>query len=189
MRLEGYPKEIILRDGTGVSLRPLRRSDAVLLVEMFERFSEEDRWFIEGNITDFGWVENWLERMDRDKMMSIVAVLEGKIIACGTLNREANRPDYHIGKVRVSVAPLYREQNLATWMLLDLINRSMAAEIEMLLMPLIEDRDSSLIRSIKKLDFKKEAVLIDYAKDRAGTYHNLVLMVKRLHRSWGVSTK
>lgn len=183
--MEEYPKEIILRDGTGVSLRPLRRGDAALLVEMFDRFSEEDRWFIEGKVTDLGWIEHWLKRMDRNKMMSIVAVLEEKIIACGTLNRGSNGPEHHIGKIRVSVVPLFRERNLATWMLLDLINMSMAAEIETLVMPLVEDRDSSLIRSIMKLDFSKEAVLKDYVKDRAGTSHHLALMVKRLHRSWG----
>lgn len=182
--MEDYPKEVILRDGTGVSLRPLQQGDAGPLVEMFNRFSDEDRWFIEGNVTDFGWIENWLKQMDREKMMSIVAVLEEKIIACGTLTRGSTRPEHHIGEVRVSVVPLFREKNLATWMLLDLINMSMAAEIETLLMPLVEDRDSSLIRSIMKLDFTKAAVLKDYVKDGAGTSHNLALMVKRLHRSW-----
>ena len=182
--MEDYPKEVILRDGTGVSLRPLQRGDAGPLVDMFKRFSDEDRWFIEGNVTDLGWTETWLKQIDGDKMLSIVAVLEEKIIACGTLTRELNRPEHHVGKVRVSVVPLFREKNLATWMLLDLINMSMAAEIETLLMPLVEDRDASLIRSISKLGFSKEAVLKDYVKDRAGISHNLALMVKRLHRSW-----
>jgi hypothetical protein len=179
-----YPKEVILRDGTGVSLRPLQRGDASLLVEMFNRFSDEDRWFIEGNVTHLGWTENWLKQIDRDKMLSIVAILEEEIIACGTLTRRLYRPEHHVGKVRVSVVPLFREKNLATWMLLDLINMSMAAEIGTILMPLVEDRDASLIRSIMKLGFSKEAVLKDYVKDRAGISHNLALMVKRLHRSW-----
>jgi hypothetical protein len=183
--VEDYPKEIILKDGTGVSLRPLRQGDAGLLVEMFNRFSEEDRWFIEGDVTDPGWTETWLKRMHKDKMMSIVAVLEEKIIACGTLIRGSHGPEHHIGKVRVSVVPIFREKNLATWMLLDLINMSMEAGIETLVMPLVSDRDASLIRSIMKLEFSKEAVLKDYVKDWAGTSHNLVLMVKHLHRSWG----
>ena len=180
-----YPKEIILKDGTGVSLRPLRQGDAGLLVEMFYRFSDEDRWFIEGDVTDLEWTETWLKRMEKDKMMSVVAVLEEQIIGCGTLIRGATGPEHHIGKVRVSVVPIFREKNLATWMLLDLINMAMTAEIEALVMPLVEDRDSSLIRSIMKLDFSKEAVLKDYVKDWAGTSYNLALMIKRVHRSWG----
>lgn len=184
MVLEDYPKEAILKDGTGVSLRPLREGDESLLLDMFNRFSEEDRWFIKGNVTDLEWVENWVRRMDRDNRMSIVAVLEDKMIACGTLTREQEEAEKHIGKIRVSVVPLFREKHLATWMLLDLINLAMAAGMETLIMPLVEERDSSLIRSITKLDFSKEAVLKDYIKDRAGLPQNLALMVKRLHRVW-----
>jgi len=182
--LEDYPKEVILKDGTGVSLRPLRPGDEALLIAMFSRFSEEDRWFIEGNVTELEWVKNWVKQMDQDNRATIVAVLGDAIIACGTLTREHDEAEKHIGKIRVSVVPRFREKHLATWMLLDLINLAMAAGMETLLMPLVEDRDASLIKSITKLDFSKEAVLKNYIKDRAGTPHNLALMVKRLHRVW-----
>ena len=69
-------------------------------------------------------------------------------------------------------------------MLLDLINLAMAMDLETLIMQLIEDKDSSVIQGVKKLDFIEEAVLKDYVKDRKGTPHNLVIMVKRLHHGW-----
>jgi hypothetical protein len=69
-------------------------------------------------------------------------------------------------------------------MLLDLINLAMAMGLETILMQLVEDRDAALIRSVKKLEFFEKAVLKDYAKDREGNPHNLVIMVKRLHRLW-----
>jgi hypothetical protein len=69
-------------------------------------------------------------------------------------------------------------------MLLDLINLAMAMEVETLVMEMVEERDSSLIRSVKKLDFSEGAVLKDALKDRGGTPHNLVIMVKRLQRLW-----
>jgi hypothetical protein len=184
MVLEDYPKEAILRDGTGVSLRPLCQGDEGLVIEMFNEFSDEDRWFIEGNVTDLGWVEEWVRRMDQNNRMGIVAVLGDNIIACGTLIREHEEAERHVGRIKVSVVPRFREKHLATWMLLDLINQAMAGGMETLIMALVEDRDSSLIRSITKLDFSKEAVLKDYIKDRAGTPHNLAFMVKRLHRVW-----
>ncbi len=55
----------------------------------------------------------------------------------------------------------------------------------------MQDRDAALIRSVKKLEFLEKAVLKDYAKDREGNPHNLVIMVKHLHRLWddvGVAT-
>jgi hypothetical protein len=69
-------------------------------------------------------------------------------------------------------------------MLLGLINLAMGMGLETLIMQLVQDRDAALIRSVKKLEFHEKAVLKDYAKDREGNPHNLVIMLKRLHRLW-----
>lgn len=180
--LEDYPKEVILKDGTGVTLRPLRDGDEDLLFQMFNRLSEDDKWFLDHNVADFGLIENWVRNMDPDRAHSIVAVLGGLIIAHATLLRKYYGAKSHIGNIRISVDPSFRGKHLATWMLLDLINLAMAMGLETLVMQLVEDRDTSLIRSVKKLDFLQKAILKDYAKDREGNPHNLVIMVKRLHR-------
>lgn len=182
--LEDYPKEVILKDGTGVTLRPLREGDEDLLFRMFSRLSEDDRWFLDHNVADFGLIENWVKNMDPDRAHSILAVLGGQIIAHATLLRKYYGAKSHIGNIRISVDPSFRGKHLATWMLLDLINLAMAMGLETLIMQLVEDRDAALIRSVKKLEFFEKAVLKDYAKDREGNPHNLVIMVKRLHRLW-----
>ena len=182
--LEDYPKEVILKDGTGVTLRPLREGDEDLLFRMFSRLSEDDKWFLDHNVADFGLIENWVKNMDPDRAHSILAVLGGQIIAHATLLRKYYGAKSHIGNIRISVDPSFRGKHLATWMLLDLINLAMAMELETLIMQLVEDRDAALIRSVKKLEFLEKAVLKDYAKDREGNPHNLVIMVKRLHRLW-----
>lgn len=182
--LKDYPKEVLLKDGTGVTLRPLREGDEHLLTKMFDRFSENDRWFLDPEEIDSGLIEDRVKSMDPDRFISIVAVLEGQIIANATLSRRQYGAESHVGKIRISVDPSFREKKLGTWMLLDLINLAMAMYLETLVMQLIEDKDSSVIRGVKKLDFIKEAVLKDYVKDRKGTPHNLVIMVKRLHHGW-----
>lgn len=182
--LEDYPKEVILKDGTGVTLRPLREGDEDLLFRMFSRLSEDDKWFLDHNVADFGLIENWVKNMDPDRAHSILAVLGGQIIAHATLLRKYYGAKSHIGNIRISVDPSFRGKHLATWMLLDLINLAMAMGLETLIMHLVEDRDAALIRSVRKLEFFEKAVLKDYAKDREGNPHNLVIMVKRLHRLW-----
>ena len=182
--LEDYPKEVILKDGTGVTLRPLREGDEDLLFRMFSRLSEDDRWFLDHNVADFGLIENWVKNMDPDRAHSILAVLGGQIIAHATLLRKYYGAKSHIGNIRISVDPSFRGKHLATWMLLDLINLAMAMGLETIIMQLVADRDAALIRSVKKLEFFEKAVLKDYAKDREGNPHNLVIMVKRLHRLW-----
>lgn len=182
--LKDYPKEILLKDGTGVTLRPLQEGDEHQLTKMFDRFSENERWFLDPEEMDAGLIENRVKSMDTDRFISIVAVLEGQIIANATLSRRQYGAESHVGTIRISVDPSFREKRLGTWMLLDLINLAMAMDLETLIMQLIEDKDSSVIQGVKKLDFIEEAVLKDYVKDRKGTPHNLVIMVKRLHHGW-----
>jgi len=182
--LKDYPKEVILKDGTGVTLRPLKTGDEDLLFKMFNRLSEDDRWFLDHDVGDSRMIEGWVKNADLDKVISIAAVLEGQIIAHATLIRKYPGAKRHMGRIRISVDPSFRGKHLATWMLLDLINLAMAMEVETLVMEMVEERYSSLIRSVKKLDFSEGAVLKDAVKDRDGTPHNLVIMVKRLQRLW-----
>jgi len=184
MNQKDYPKEIILKDGTGVTFRPLRKGDETPLFEMFKELSDDDRWFTDGDVSDFRVIDQWLKRMDQERMTILVAVLEGRIIASATLilNEESARG--HIGRVSVTVVPSFRTKNLGTWLLFDLMNLAISVGLEILVMELIEDRDASGIRGAKRLDFFQEALLKDYVKDRQGNYHSLVIMVKRLYLGW-----
>ena len=47
---EAYPKEIMLRDGDKVSVRPLDPDDKVRLLEFFERIPEEERYYLKENV-------------------------------------------------------------------------------------------------------------------------------------------
>jgi len=180
-----YPKEIILKDGSGVSLRPLRAGDEKALFEMFSRLSEDDLWFLNHDVSEPRLFENWVAGLDPDRVISVVAVLEGRIIANAVLMRKIYGAKSHIGKIRISVDPGFREKRLGTWMLLDLVNLAISIGIRMLVMDLVEGRDAAVIASVKKLDFTEEAVLKNYLLDRAGNPHNLVILGKRLPVEWG----
>lgn len=175
-----YPKEVILKDGTGVSLRPLTRGDERALFEMFKRFSEDDLWFLNHDVSDPELIAQWIKDLDLNRVISIVALLEGHVIANAALMLKRYGAKSHIGKVRISVDPGYRDKRLGTWMLLDLMNLSIAIGLEMLVMRLVQDRDAAIINGIRKLDFAEEAILKDYLMGREGKPHNLVIMTKRL---------
>lgn len=182
-----YPKEIILEDGTGVTLRPLMAGDEKPLFKMFKRFSEDDLWFLNHDVSDPKLIESWVRNLDLSRVISIVALLEGSIIANGALMRKSYGAKSHIGKVRISVDPSFREKRLGTWMLLDLITLAMALRLKMIVMRLIQDKDASVISGVKKLDFVEQVVIEDYVLDREGEPHNLVVMIKRLPVEWNDS--
>jgi len=178
--LKDYPKEVILKDGTGVTLRPLKDGDENALFEMFRRLSVDDLWFLNHDVSDPGLIADWINNLDHKRVISIVALLEGRIVGNAVLMMKRYGAKSHIGKVRISVDPGFRDRRLGTWMLLDLVNLSMAMGLQMLVMRLVQDRDASLINGVRKLGFIEEAVLKNYLMGGEGQAHNLVIMTKRL---------
>jgi len=178
--LKDYPKEVILKDGTGVTLRPLKDGDENALFEMFRRLSVDDLWFLNHDVSDPGLIADWINNLDPNRVISIVALLEGRIVGNAVLMMKRHGAKSHIGKVRISVDPGFRDRRLGTWMLFDLVNLSMATGLQMLVMRLVQDRDASLINGVRKLGFIEEAVLTNYLMGGEGQAHNLVIMTKRL---------
>lgn len=179
-----YPKEIILKDGTGVTLRPLKPGDENALFEMFKLFFEDELWFLNHDVSDPRLFEDWVKSLDLNRVVSIVALLEGRIIANAALMVKDYGAKSHIGKVRIAVDPSFREKRLGTWMLLDLVNVAMAIGLKTVVMRLVQEKDASVISAVRKLDFIEEAVLEDYVLDREGNPCNLVIMTKRLPTEW-----
>ena len=178
--LKDYPKEVILKDGTGVTLRPLKDGDENALFEMFRRLSADDLWFLNHDVSDPGLIADWINNLDPNRVISIVTLLEGRIVGNAVLMMKRYGAKSHIGKVRISVDPGFRDRRLGTWMLLDLVNLSMAMGLQMLVMRLVQDRDASLSNGVRKLGFIEEAVLKNYLMGGEGQAHNLVIMTKRL---------
>lgn len=182
--LKGYPHEIILKDGTGVTLRCLRQGDEEALAEMFRHFSADELWFLNDDVTEPAVIRNWVRHLDPVRIVSIVACLEGRIIGNAALMRKRFGAKSHIGKIRIMVDPAFRERRLGTWMLLDLINLGMSMGLKALVIRLVPDRDLMVIDGVRKLDFQEKAVLKDYVLDRSGQAHDLLIMMKHLPSRW-----
>jgi len=182
--LNDYPKELILNDGTGVTLRPLADGDQDALFKMFHRFPKEELWFLNQDVNDPDLIDGWVRNLNPKRVVSIIALLEGRVIANAVLMMKDYGAKKHIGKIRIAVDPAMREKRLGTWMLLDLINMAVAIGLEILVMRLIEDRDITVIQGVKKLDFVERAVFKDYVLDMEENPHNLVILTKRLQIRW-----
>jgi hypothetical protein len=182
--LKDYPKEVILKDGTGITLRSLADGDQDALYRMFHRFPKDELWFLNHDVNDRALIDQWIVNLNSRRVVSIVALLEGRVIANAVLMMKGYGAKKHIGKIRIAVEPAMREKRLGTWMLLDLINLGVAIGLRILVMRLIEDRDNDVIQGVKKLDFVERAILKDYVLDMEENPHNLVLLTKRLHTRW-----
>lgn len=184
--LDDYPKAIISKDGTQVLLRPLKPEDESRLNDFFTRIPEKERWFLRDNVADPRVIRRWIEHLDYDRVLPMVAAKkeDETIIANVSLHRRPFGGLHHLGQLRILVDPAYRSQRLGTWMLLDMIRLAMDMGVEKLVAEFVSEVEQAAINAAYKLDFFKVAVLPEYVKDQAGNYRDLLIMIKNLHREW-----
>jgi len=122
---------------------------------MCERLPESDRWFLSYDTSHMDLAGKWVKNGERKKALSLVAVLEGEIIANASLITAFYGARSHIGEISILVDPHFRRIYLGTWLILDLINLAMTVGLEILVVMLVEKRDAHIVESLKKLDFSE----------------------------------
>jgi len=183
--LDAYPKIVVVKDGTRVTLRPMVKEDEEKLKEFFASIPEEDRWYLKEDVADPKVIESWVRDLNYDRVLPIVAEVGDRIVADATLHRRTFGGSKHVGKLRIVVAPEYRSKGLGTWITLDIVNMAMHSGLEKLATEMVADKQQVAIDGVRQLGFVQEAVIPDYAKDPQGESHNLVIMVKAFYPEWG----
>ncbi len=181
--LEEYPKEIILKDSTQVTLRPMERSDEGKLLTFFERISEEDRWYLRDDVSDPQTIHRWVEELNYKRVIPILALTEDRIIGDATLHRRRYGSSHHVGKIRIVIDPDYRMKRLGTWMVLDLIQLATGTGLEKVVAEVAQE-EAAAIQALRRLDFVCEGRIPELHKDPKGDLYDLLIMVKNLHPRW-----
>ncbi|MBW1712637.1 MAG: GNAT family N-acetyltransferase [Deltaproteobacteria bacterium] len=182
--IDDYPKQIILKDGQEVVLRLLRQSDFEPLIDFFRRIPDEERWYNKHDLTDPELIRTWVESVDLERVIPVVAEAEGRLVAQATLHRHRFGCLKHVGRIRILVDSEFRGRRLGTWILLDLINLGVSLGLERLEARFAVGPEDAAIQGARRLDFFEVATLPRYVKSKDGHYQDLKIMIKRLHPGW-----
>lgn len=180
-----YPKECVLKECVEAVIRPLEPADRDLLQTFYAQIPESDRWFMDYDGMDPVVLEQWFEAVARGHVASILALCQNCVVGQGNLLMCGYGATKHVGRFRIIVLPEFRQKRLGTWLLLDLIQLAMDRGLEALRADLVAGIEDNAIEAVQKFDFFKFGDLKDYVKDIHGHRHDLVIMVKRLHKEWG----
>jgi len=180
-----YPKECILKESKEAIIRPLEPDDMDLLKEFYSRVPKEDRWFMRYDIMDLNILQRWMDALGEKKVIAIIAICNEKIVGHGSVHLRDFGCSKHVGRFSIIVLPEFRNKRLGTWLLLDIIQLAMDKGLEELRTDLVVGIEDPAIEAVRKFDFFKRAELPNYMKDIHGNRHNMVIMIKRLHRSLG----
>lgn len=183
---DAYPKTIMLRDGTRVELRPLEDGDKIRLLHFFERVPEADRYFLKENVTAPEVIQSWVTRIDFERVIPIVAVVDDQIVGDATLHRSRAPARRHVGEIRVVVEPEYREKGLGRRLIRELLDIAVELGLYKASFELVAEREKAAIVAAESVGFQEVARLNGWVRDIWGNYQDTVVLELPLkeHKEW-----
>jgi len=178
-----YPKEVKLKDGTTIVLRPFEKKDKDALLVFFQKMPEADRLFLKDNVTDPAVVERWAAELNYDKVFPLLAWRGGEVVADATLHKNLGGWMKHVGTIRIVVASDYHRQGLGSILANELFLHALKCGLEKIVAEMMETQQGAR-KVFEKLGFKLEATFRGHVRDQIGVRHDLLVLTKDLEDFW-----
>ena len=175
--LNTYQKEVVLKDGTKILLRPMVLEDQEALYEFFKAVSEEEARYLRDDVKSRLLIESWAKNLDYSRTLPILAIKDDIIVADATINRRRSGWKWHLGTVRIFVHNDYRNRGLGELMVDELARIAYKLGIEKLVLE-IPDTNTAVINTFTKVGFHRAAVISNMAKDRQNMPVDLAVLMK-----------
>jgi RimJ/RimL family protein N-acetyltransferase len=151
------------------------REDGPGLLEFFRRLSPEDRQFLKDDVTRQDIIETWVRGLSYDRVLPILAEVEGRIVGDATLHRQAYGWMRHVGEIRVVTDAYFRRRGLASAMAREIFYVALQGGLDKMVAEMGVDQVAA-IKVFQKLGFQQEARLANHIVDLHGRKHDLIIM-------------
>ena len=175
--LNTYHKEVSLKDGTKILLRPMAPTDKDALYEFFKAVPEEEARYLRDDVKSRLLIESWAKNLDYSRTLPILALKGDLIIGDATINRRQFGWKWHLGTVRIFVHNEYRNLGLGEIMVGELIQIAYKLGIEKLVLE-IPDTNTAVINTFTKAGFHRAALIPNMVKDRQNMPVDLAVMMR-----------
>lgn len=166
-----------------VRLRPLTEADLPALQRFFLTLPEEDRLFLEDDVTQKEYVRRLWAEQASGQAFTMVAEVGGEMVGYGALYWPKYGWSTHVGRVRLAVARAWQRRGLGTTLLGELIKKAQGLALDKLVAEVVEDQEGAL-RAFERLGFRREAVLFGHVRDLTGKKRNLVILANDVAHIW-----
>ena len=183
MKLEGFPQDHTLRDGSVVVIKPLEADEASAVLKFYRSLPEEDRLFLRDDVTKPEWLRRFVARIESGEVTSLVAESAGKIVGEATLYRAQHGWTKHVAEIRVAIAPGLRRTGLGYALARELVRIATRTGVEKLVIQVVENQVGAR-KMFRKLGFRQEATLRGHVKDIHGSKRDLIIASNDISHIW-----
>ena len=140
---------------------------------------ERDLLFLRLDITKQDVVEDWIQNIENDRTVSILAEEHGEVIGYCSLHRNDILWTRHLGEIRLLVGSNYRGKGIGRHLLEQVVPLAKERGLQKLAVQMMStQRDAQTL--FHSLGFIPEALLNDWAIDRQGRTHDLIVMSREV---------
>ncbi|MFH1176734.1 MAG: GNAT family N-acetyltransferase [Acidobacteriota bacterium] len=183
MKIEGFPTQVTLHDGTQLVVRPLEPQDGPAVHRFFRALPEEDRQYLRDDVTRHDWIERFVRSIDYETVVPFIALQEGEVVGNATLYRSRYGWTKHVAEIRVSVAKAFQRRGLGAALMRLLVRHAISLGLEKMVAHVVDNQVGAK-RSLEKAGFRQEAVLKAQVKDIFGIKRDLVVMSNDVSYLW-----
>lgn len=183
MEDESYPRNVTLRDGRQVLVRPMYPEDLPRMISFFADLPDEDRQFLRNDVRRPEVVERFVRESPQNHLLALVAEAEGKIVGSATLQRERYGWMTHIGELRLVFARSHQHQGLGTTFVKLLTRAALSSHIEKIVAHIMDGQFPAQ-KGLEGLGFRLEARLKGFALDARGKKRDLLLYTNDVSHIW-----
>lgn len=175
--LATYRNVVTLKDGVRVLFRPLVPGDYEGLVNLFKPLNEDDRQLMRQHV-DEALVQQWIDNLDYDAILPILAEVHHEIIGEATLHYR-HGPYRHTAELRIFLAKGWRRRGVGTRLMQTAVDLARRQGVHILMAEVISSQ-IDVIKAFESIGFQIKGTLEDYFMLPDGQTLDVVLMANYL---------
>lgn len=161
------------------SIRRFEANDQTAMLAFTATLPDHDLLFLSRDVQHPRVIEAWVQAIGEGTIDSLVAEDGGKIVGTAALVRDPLGWSRHVGEVRLLVSQDRRGAGLGRDLLEAIFAIAHAHGTTKLIAQMTPDQTGS-VALFESLGFRGEAMLRDHVCDRAGQFHDLVILSLRM---------
>jgi len=180
-----YRKKVKLKNDKTVTFHLLEKGDKEKLHKFFCGLPIEDRLYLRHDVSDISVVESWVNNIDYEKVIPIIAEIDDRIIGDGTLHMAPHSWSRHVGEIRIVVDCDFRRKGLGMLLAKEIFFLALNVQLEKIIAEMAENQTGA-VKVFESLGFKREANLKDHIIDLEGQKSNLIIMSNHVSSLWDI---
>ncbi|MFT4195549.1 GNAT family N-acetyltransferase [Ottowia sp.] len=169
-----YPRRVEC-DGRAIEIARMTSADRDALAALVATLPEHDLLFLRRDISHPKVLDAWMRSLDAGEMTSLVAWSGKDMVACTAIFTDELSWSRHVGELRVLLSPAWRGRGLGRVMMQECFGQALDMGLKKLVAQMTTDQRSG-ITVFEDMGFKPEALMAAHVADRAGKFHDLVLL-------------